>query len=177
MRISSHMLRLRDDQWERIREHFPKEYIQDNRPGRKPVPTCEVRRDILTQLANTLREEGADDERENFADATFAAAKGVKILAIVERHGLPLSVRTQATNHHEVTLVQLSFNFYMLEAKSEHLIGSIVKKKVRGPSCVSGSERSDLLNTCVGGWSCVAQGAGNTPHLDLLSGEQLPRIC
>lgn len=80
-------------------------------------------RDILTQLTNTLREEGAVDERETFIDATFAAAKGVKMLAIVERHGLPLSVRTQATNHHEVTLVQLSFNFYMLEAKSEHLAG------------------------------------------------------
>lgn len=49
--------------------------------------------------------------------------KGVKILAIVDRHGLPLSVSTHAANHHEVTLVQLSFDFYMLEAKPEHLIG------------------------------------------------------
>jgi len=32
-------------------------------------------------------------------------------------------VRTHAANHHEVTLVQLSFDFYMLEAKPEHLIG------------------------------------------------------
>jgi transposase len=47
----------------------------------------------------------------------------VKILAIVDRHGLPLSVSTHAANHHEVTLVQLSFDFYMLEAKPEHLIG------------------------------------------------------
>jgi hypothetical protein len=47
----------------------------------------------------------------------------VKILALVDRHGLPLSVSTHAANHHEVTLVQLSFNFYMLEAKPEHLIG------------------------------------------------------
>jgi len=46
--------------------------------------------------------------------------KGVKILAIVDRHGLPLSVSTHAANHHEVILVQLSF--YMLEAKPEHLI-------------------------------------------------------
>ncbi|MBX3301889.1 MAG: transposase [Nitrospira sp.] len=37
--------------------------------------------------------------------------------------GLPLSVRTHAANHHEVTLVQLSFDFYMLEAKPEHLMG------------------------------------------------------
>ena len=169
------MLRLRDDQWERIREHFPEEHLPESRPGRKPVPAraileavlwilntgaqwhmlpqcypnyktvhrrfqqwCdrEVLRDILTQLANTLREEGAIDERESFIDATFASAKGggddigptrrgkgVKILAIVDRHGLPLSVSTHAANHHEVTLVQLSFNFYMLEAKPEHLLG------------------------------------------------------
>jgi transposase len=169
------MLRLRDDQWNRIREHFPEEQIAESRPGRKPVPAraileavlwilntgaqwhllpqcypnyktvhrrfqqwCEreVLREILTQLANTLREEGALDERESFIDATFAAAKGggegigptrrgkgVKILAIVDRHGLPLSVSTHAAHHHEVTLVQLSFDFYMLEAKPEHLVG------------------------------------------------------
>ena len=47
----------------------------------------------------------------------------MKILAIVDRHGLPLSVSTHAADHHEVTLVQLSFDCYMLEAKPEHLIG------------------------------------------------------
>jgi len=47
----------------------------------------------------------------------------VKILAIVDRHGLPLSVSTHAANPHEVTRVQLSFDFYLLEAKPEHLIG------------------------------------------------------
>lgn len=40
-----------------------------------------------------------------------------------DRHGLPLSVSTHAANHHEVTLVQLSFDFYMIEAKPEALIG------------------------------------------------------
>jgi transposase len=162
------LLRLRDDPWERIREHFPEEHIPDGRPGRRPVPAravleavrwilntgaqwhllpqcypnyktvhrrfqqwCEreVLRAILTQLANTLREEGAIDERERFIDATFASAKGggdgigktrrgkgVKILAIVDRPGLPLSVSTHAANHHEITLVQISFDFYMLEA-------------------------------------------------------------
>jgi transposase len=169
------MLRLTDDQWERIRGHFPEENVPDSRPGRKPVPTrrvleavlwilntgaqwhmlpqgypnyktvhrrfqrwCEqdVLRDVLTDLANTLRDQGAIDEREAFIDATFASAKGggdaigptrrgkgVKIMAIVDRHGLPLSVSTHAANHHEVTLVQLSFDFYMIEAKPEHLIG------------------------------------------------------
>jgi transposase len=99
---------------------------------------CEqqVLRQILTDLANALREQGFMDEREALIDAIFASAKGggaeigptkrgkgVKILAIVDRAGLPLSVSTHAANHHEVTLVQLSFDFYMLETKPEHLIG------------------------------------------------------
>ncbi len=35
----------------------------------------------------------------------------------------PLSVSTHAANHHEVRLVQLCFDFYMIEAKPEELIG------------------------------------------------------
>lgn len=169
------MLRLSDQHWERIREHFPEENIPAGRAGRKPIstrkileavlwilntgaqwhwlPQCypnyktvhrrfqnwcrnEVLRDVMTDLANSLREEGALDESECFIDATFASAKGggdeigptkrgkgVKIMAIVDRHGLPLAVSTHAANHHEVTLVQLSFEFYMIEAKPENLIG------------------------------------------------------
>ena len=96
----------------------------------------EVLRDILVSSANTLREQGEVDESECFIDAMFASAKeggeeigptkrgkGVKIMGIVDRHGLPLSVSTHAANHHEVTLVQLSFDFYMIEAKPENLIG------------------------------------------------------
>jgi transposase len=41
----------------------------------------------------------------------------------VDRAGLPLSVSTHAANHHEVKLVQLSFDFYMIEAMPEVLIG------------------------------------------------------
>lgn len=95
-----------------------------------------VLREVMTDLANTLRDEGALDESECFIDATFSSAKGggdeigptkrgkgVKIMAIVDRHGLPLAVSTHAANHHEVTLVQLSFDFYMIEAKPENLIG------------------------------------------------------
>ena len=49
--------------------------------------------------------------------------KGVKIMTIVDRHGLPLSVSTHAANHHEVRLVQLCFDFYMVDAKPENLVG------------------------------------------------------
>jgi len=169
------VLRLSDEHWERIRDHFPEEHIPPSRPGRKPIatrnvieavlwilntgaqwhmlPQCypnyktvhrrfqhwcrsEVLRDVLIDLANALRDEGAIDESECFIDATFASAKGggaeigptkrgkgVKIMAIVDRHGLPLAVSTHAANHHEVTLVQLSFEFYMIEAKPDYLIG------------------------------------------------------
>jgi hypothetical protein len=33
------MIRLTNEQWERIRNHFPEEHIPDGRPGRKPIPT------------------------------------------------------------------------------------------------------------------------------------------
>jgi len=95
-----------------------------------------VLRDLLVDVANSLRDRGALDTSESFIDAMFATAKGggdelgpskrgkgVKIMAIVDREGLPLSVSTHAANHHEVTLVQLSFDFYMVEAKPEILVG------------------------------------------------------
>ena len=88
----------------------------------------EVLRESFTQLANTLRDEGTIDERESFIDANFTAAKGggeavgltkrgkgVKILAIVDRHGLPFSMHIHAANHHEATLVRLSFDLYGLQ--------------------------------------------------------------
>lgn len=96
----------------------------------------EVLRKILCAVANELRDRDLLDARECFIDATFASAKGggegvgktkrgkgVKIMAIVDKEGLPLAVSTHAANHHEVTLVQLSFEFYMIEAKPEKLIG------------------------------------------------------
>ena len=96
----------------------------------------EVIRAALTDLTNGLREQGAIDESESYIDATFASAKGggdqigptkrgkgVKIMAIVDRHGLPLAVTRHAANHHGVTLVQLTFDFYMIEANPDNLIG------------------------------------------------------
>ena len=44
-------------------------------------------------------------------------------MGIVDRNGLPLAITTHAANHHAVTLVQLTFDFYMIEAKPEKLIG------------------------------------------------------
>lgn len=50
--IRSVMLRLRDDQWERIREHLPEEQIQNTRPGRKPVPPRAIL-DVVLWILNT----------------------------------------------------------------------------------------------------------------------------
>src|SRR6201989_3372717 len=76
------------------------------------------------------------NEEECFIDATFVMAKGggleigatkrgkgMKIMAIVDRHGLPLSVSTHAANHHEARLVQLCFDFHMIGGKPENLVG------------------------------------------------------
>ena len=41
------MIRLTDEQWERIRNHFPEEHIPDGRPGRKPIPTRRVLEAVL----------------------------------------------------------------------------------------------------------------------------------
>jgi transposase len=41
------MLRLRDDQWERVPEHFPEEHIPGTRPGRKSVPSREALEAVL----------------------------------------------------------------------------------------------------------------------------------
>jgi len=99
---------------------------------------CEqnILRDVLQGIANELREQGLLDTSECYIDATFVngrgggleigktkCGKGMKIMAIVDRKGLPLSVSTHAANHHEVKLVQLSFDFYMLEKKPDILIG------------------------------------------------------
>ena len=41
------MIRLTDEQWERIREHFPEEHIPTGRPGRKPIPARAVLEAVL----------------------------------------------------------------------------------------------------------------------------------
>lgn len=120
-------------QWHMLPQCYPnfKQFIIGSSPDAN-VRYCER----FVRRGEYLVEEGVFDERNRFIDAMFASAKGggegvvpirqgkgVKILATVDRQNLPLSLSTYATNYHEVTLVQLSVDFYMLEAKPEHLIG------------------------------------------------------
>jgi hypothetical protein len=44
-------------------------------------------------------------------------------MATVDRHGLPLTVTTHAAHDHEVTVIQLTFGFYMIEARPGNLVG------------------------------------------------------
>src|SRR5262245_37137632 len=50
IRYKYRMIRLTDEQWERIRSHFPEEHIADGRPGRKPIPTRRVLEAVLWLL-------------------------------------------------------------------------------------------------------------------------------
>jgi hypothetical protein len=37
------MIRLTDEQWERMRMLFPEEHIPDGRPRRKPIPNASIK--------------------------------------------------------------------------------------------------------------------------------------
>jgi transposase len=77
-----------------------------------------VLKDILSVVAEALHDEGCLDLREAFIDGSFAPAKkggtcvgktkcgkGTKIMAIADRHGLPVAVLVESATPHEVTLV------------------------------------------------------------------------
>jgi len=44
-----------NEQWERIRNHFPEEHIPDGRPGRKPIPARRVFEAVLWILNTGAR--------------------------------------------------------------------------------------------------------------------------
>ena len=54
------------------------------------------------------------------------ADKGVKIMAIVDRCGLPLSIGTHSAQRCEAKLVQLSLDLVILDDHPENLVGGKV---------------------------------------------------
>ncbi len=54
------------------------------------------------------------------------AGKGVKIMAIVDRCGLPLSIGTHSAQRCEAKLVQLSLDLMILDDHPENLVGDKV---------------------------------------------------
>ena len=108
-----------------------------------------VLRAVLAQVSKALREEGTMDEpfavgREG-GDAVRPTqhTNSVTILAIMDGHGLPLSVSAHAANPHEGTLVQLSFELYMLKANPAHLIGD----RMHDGDGLDDDSRQDGVNT------------------------------
>ena len=90
-----------------------------------------VLENALTDLAGELRDARKIDGSEAFiARAKGGGAgvgmtksgKGVKIMAIADRSGLPLSVSVHAANHHETKLAQLSLDLCLC-GKPANLIG------------------------------------------------------
>ncbi len=95
-----------------------------------------VLRNILCELANEAREMDAKNFDEAYIDGMFIPArmggeeigygykgKGTKIMAIVDREGLPTAIGAFSNNHHEVKLVQLTLDFSVVEVSPENLIG------------------------------------------------------
>jgi hypothetical protein len=72
-----------------------------------PQSYLQNRASALSDLATFLMAKGGGSEI-----GAAKRGKGMKIVAIVDRHGLPLSVSTHAADHHEVRLAQLCFDFY-----------------------------------------------------------------
>jgi Transposase DDE domain len=97
---------------------------------------CGVLKDILSVLAEALYHEGYLDVREAFIDGSFAPAKkggncvgktkrgkGTKIMAIADRHGLPVAVHVESATPHEVTLVKATVAQTVVRKTLEHLVG------------------------------------------------------
>ena len=91
------MIRLTNEQWERIRNHFPEEHIPDGRPGRKPIPTRRVFEAVLWILNTGAQWRMLPQSYSNYKS--------------VHR-------RFQTWCRDEVLP-----DFYMIEAKPENLIG------------------------------------------------------
>jgi transposase len=97
---------------------------------------CGVLKDILCVVAEALHDEGYLDVQEAFIDGSFAPAKkggncvgktkrgkGTKIMAIADRHGLPVAVHVESATPHEVTLVKATIAQTLVRKRPEHLVG------------------------------------------------------
>lgn len=95
-----------------------------------------IMKGVLDALAEDLRLRCGLDVREAFIDATFALAKrrgpcvgktkrgkGTKIMAVADRHSLPVAVSIASASPHEVTLVGQTLAEMIVADAPEHLIG------------------------------------------------------
>jgi hypothetical protein len=86
------MIRLINEQWERIRNHFPEEHIPDGRPGRKPIPTRCVFKLYCgystPARSGTLGQEVATPDQKQLVESLRSGG-----YVIVVRHGATFSDR------------------------------------------------------------------------------------
>ncbi|HKS80836.1 MAG TPA: IS5 family transposase [Candidatus Acidoferrales bacterium] len=91
---------------------------------------------LLHALAEDLRARGKLDLSETFIDASFSSAKkgapavgptrrgkGSKIMAIADRHGLPVACGVASASPHETKLVEATVQQRFTRAKPKRMIG------------------------------------------------------
>ena len=91
---------------------------------------------LLRDAGRLVEEREGFKVYECFIDGTFSkakgggdgigctkAGKGVKIMILVDAHGLPVAIDTTAANTHESRLVQGLFDFMLTEETPERIIG------------------------------------------------------
>jgi transposase len=91
---------------------------------------------VLEALALDLRARGSLDVQEAFIDASFAPAKkrgskvgktkcgkGTKIMAVADRHGLPVAVHIESATPHEVKLAVPTLVEMVITESPQNLVG------------------------------------------------------
>jgi transposase len=97
---------------------------------------CGVMKGVLEALALDLRARGSLDVHEAFIDASFAPAKkggskvgktkrgkGTKIMAVADRHGLPVAVHIESATPHEVQLAVPTLVEMVIPEAPQNLVG------------------------------------------------------
>ena len=114
----------------------PVSVVSNLPPSVSAVGRSGVLRSILEVLAQALLDEGYLDLQEAFIDGSFAPAKqggasigktkrgkGSKIMAIVDRQGLPVAVHVESATPHEVQLVHATLADRFVRQLPKRLIG------------------------------------------------------
>ena len=125
---------LSDEQWERIRKHFPEEHIPDGRAGRKPIPTRHVLEAVLWILNTGAQWHMLPQSYPNYKTVhrrfqTWCCHEILRLVltdvanelrengaldeeeCFIDATFVMAKGGGAAANHHEVRLVQLCFDF------------------------------------------------------------------
>src|ERR1700729_3821369 len=117
------MIRLTDEQWERIRKHFPEEHIPDGRAGRKPIPTRHVLEAVLWILNTGAQWHMLPQSYPNYETVhrrfqTWCCHEILSLVLPDVAHHIRENARPD--NHHEDRLVQLGSDLYRIQRTPEN---------------------------------------------------------